>query len=127
MATKKILVIDDDPDFLEQTRLVLESDGYEVVTAVNGHEGIDKVASEKPDLTITDMMMETWTEGFTVVSKIRKQNGGDRMPLIVISAVDLHGPYQGYEPGSETPHVDLVLHKPVKPHDLLRQVKQLLN
>ncbi len=125
-AKKKILVIDDDMDFLMATKLILESGGYEVFLAEDGKSGVDMVKSVAPDLTITDMMMETWGEGFAVVSKIRSMEQGKDMPLIVLSAVDLQGPYQSYEPSDEFPKVNMVLHKPVKAEDLLKYAEQLL-
>jgi len=60
---KKILLIDDDRDFLMATKLILESGGYEVFLAEDGKSGVEMVKSVSPDLTITDMMMETWGEG----------------------------------------------------------------
>ncbi len=125
-AKKKILVIDDDMDFLMATKLILENGGYEVFLAEDGKNGVDMVKSVAPDLTITDMMMETWGEGFAVVSKIRSMEQGKDMPLIVLSAVDLQGPYQSYEPSDEFPKVNMVLHKPVKANDLLKYAEQLL-
>ena len=126
-AKKKILVIDDDMDFLMATKLILEKGGYEVFLAEDGKSGVDMVKSISPDLTITDMMMETWGEGFAVVSKIRSMEQGKDMPLIVLSAVDLQGPYQSYEPSDEFPKVNMVLHKPVKADDLLKYAEQLLH
>lgn len=123
---KKILLIDDDKDFLMATRIILESGGYEVFLAEDGKSGVEMVKSVSPDLTITDMMMETWGEGFTVVSKIRSIEAGKDMPLIMLSGVDLQGPYQSFEPSDESPKVDMVLHKPVKADDLLKHVKRLL-
>ena len=125
-AKKKILVIDDDRDFLMATKLILEKGGYEVFLAEDGKSGVEMVKSVAPDLTITDMMMETWGEGFAVASKIRSTDAGKEMPLIVLSAVDLQGPYQSYEPSDEFPKVDMVLHKPVKAKDLLTYAEQLL-
>ena len=125
-AKKKILVIDDDMDFLMATKLILENGGYEVFLAEDGKSGVEMVKSVAPDLTITDMMMETWGEGFAVVSKIRSMEHGKDMPLIVLSAVDLQGPYQSYEPSDEFPKVNMVLHKPVKATDLLIYAEQLL-
>ncbi|MCD6153004.1 MAG: response regulator [Syntrophobacterales bacterium] len=125
-AKKKILLIDDDRDFLMATKIILESGGYEVFLAEDGKSGVEMVKSVSPDLTITDMMMETWGEGFTVVSKIRSIEAGKDMPLIMLSGVDLQGPYQSFEPSEESPRVDLVLNKPVKADDLLKHVKRLL-
>ncbi len=125
-AKKKVLLIDDDKDFLMATKIILESGGYEVFLAEDGKSGVEMVKSISPDLTITDMMMETWGEGFTVVSKIRSIEAGKNMPLIMLSGVDLQGPYQSFEPSDESPKVDMVLHKPVKAEDLLKYVTRLL-
>lgn len=123
---KKILLIDDDRDFLMATKLILENSGYEVFLAEDGKSGVEMVKSVSPDLTITDMMMETWGEGFTVVTKIRSTEAGKNMPLIMLSGVDLQGPYQSFEPPEEFPKVNMVLHKPVKADDLLKYVEKLL-
>ncbi len=122
---KKILLIDDDRDFLMATRLILEKSGYEVFTAENGKSGVDMVKSVSPDLTIVDMMMETWGEGFDVISSVRSMDGGRDMPLVLLSGVDLQGPYQSFEPSEEFPKVNLVLHKPVKADDLIKYVEGL--
>jgi CheY-like chemotaxis protein len=54
---KKILLVDDDPDFVEAVRVIVESGGYEVRVAYDGQEGLDAVAEEKPDLIVLDVMM----------------------------------------------------------------------
>jgi DNA-binding response OmpR family regulator len=61
-----------------------------------------------------------------VVSKLRTSDTGKKIPLIMLSAVDLQGPYQSFEPPDELPTVDLVLHKPIKADELLKFVGQLL-
>jgi len=119
-------LIDDDRDFLMATRLIFEKNGYEVFLAESGKSGLDMIQSISPDLAIVDMMMETWGEGFDVISKIRSMDMGKDMPLIVLSAVDLQGPYQSYEPSDEFPKVNMVLHKPVKADDLIRYVGELI-
>ncbi len=127
MAEKrKILLIDDDRDFLMATKLILEKNGYEVLTAENGKAGVDAIRSASPDLAIVDMMMETWGEGFSVISEVRAMEGGKDLPLIILSGVDLQGPYQSFEPSEQFPRVDLILHKPVKADDLIKHVKALL-
>lgn len=125
-AKKKILVIDDDKDFLYATKLILEKGGYEVFLAEDGKTGVEMWKSVAPDLAIIDMMMETWGEGFSVLSKIRTTDTGKDTPLFMISAVDLQGPYQSFEPPAEFPKVDRVLHKPVKADDLLKYIAQAL-
>jgi len=122
---KKILLIDDDRDFLMATRLILEKSGYEVFLAESGESGLDMIQSMSPDLAIVDMMMETWGEGFDVISKIRSMDMGKDMPLIMLSGVDLQGPYQSFEPSDEFPKVNMILHKPVKADDLIKYVENL--
>ncbi|MCD6280739.1 MAG: response regulator [Deltaproteobacteria bacterium] len=127
MATKKkILLIDDDRDFLMATKLILENGGYEVFMAEDGKTGLEMALSISPDLAIIDMMMETWSEGFNVISKLRSTEIGKSMPLIMLSAVDLQGPYQSFEPPDEMPTVDMVLNKPIEADKLLKYVAQLL-
>jgi len=122
---KKVLLIDDDKDFLMATKFILESGGYEVFLAQDGKTGIAMAKEICPDLAIVDMMMETWGEGFNVVSKMRSSEGGKDLPLIILSAVDLQGPYQSFEPSDEFPRVDMVLHKPIKADTLLQYVERL--
>ena len=123
---KRILLIDDDKDFLMATKLILEKGGYEVFLAEDGKSGLEMAKSVSPSLAIIDMMMETWSEGFNVVSKLRTSDAGRQIPLIMLSAVDLQGPYQAFEPPEGLPTVDLVLHKPIKADDLLKNVGMLL-
>ncbi len=128
MATKKkILVIDDDKEFLLATKVILEKGGYEVFLAEDGETGVETWKSVSPDLGIIDMMMETWKEGFSVLEKIRSTETGKDKPLFMLSAVDLQGPYQSFEPPDEYPKLNRVLRKPVKADDLLRHVGQFLN
>ena len=126
-AKKKILLIDDDKDFLMATKLILEKGGYEVFLAEDGKTGVEMWKSVAPDLAMIDMMMETWGEGFAVLSKIRATDMGKDTPLFLLSAVDLQGPYNSFEPPPEFPKVNAVLQKPVKAEDLLRRIAQELD
>ncbi|MEE9912799.1 MAG: response regulator [Deltaproteobacteria bacterium] len=123
---KKILLIDDDKDFLFATKLILDKNGYEVFLAEDGKTGVEMWKSINPDLAIIDMMMETWGEGFSVLNKIRSTDTGKDTPLFMLSAVDLQGPYQSFEPPPEFPVVNKVLQKPIKAEDLLRYIGQAL-
>jgi CheY-like chemotaxis protein len=71
-------------------------------------------------------MMETWGEGFSVLSKIRAMDTGKDTPLFMLSAVDLQGPYSSFEPPPEFPRVNAVLQKPVKAEDLLGYIAREL-
>jgi DNA-binding response OmpR family regulator len=64
MAKAKILIADDDQDIRDSLQTILGSRDYEVVTAVDKTDGIEKIRAEKPDLAILDVMMSTWQDGF---------------------------------------------------------------
>lgn len=128
MSTKKkVLIIDDDNDFCEATKLILENGGFEVFLAEDGKSGIEAASKLQPDLAIVDMMMETWSEGFNVISKLRAAADTNKIKLILLSAVDIQGPYSGAtEPSDDIAKVDLVLNKPIKANDLIKYVRNLI-
>jgi len=125
-AKKKVLLIDDDKDFSQATRMILEKGGYEVFLAEDGKAGVAMAKEIGPDLAIIDMMMETWSEGFNVVSKLKDTETTRDIPLIMLSAVDLKGPYETNEPPEDVPRVNLVLNKPIQATELLRYVGNLI-
>jgi CheY-like chemotaxis protein len=122
---KKILIIDDDPDFVKTTGIVLKSAGYEIVDAYSGKEGLEKSESEKPDLYIIDLMMETYSEGSKVVEALIENTETRNRPRIMITSVDLKGPWDSY-PQDDWLSCDFILQKPVAPSDLLEYVDRAL-
>ncbi len=122
---KKVLIIDDDPDFVSSTGIVLKSAGYEVVEAFSGKEGLEKSKSDKPDLYIIDLMMETYSEGSNVVKALTEDEETKDKPKIMITSVDLKGPFDSY-PQDEWLPCDFLLQKPVSPNDLLKYVERAL-
>ncbi len=70
----KILMIDDDPDFVTGMRILLESRGHEVIAAFNGEAGLKAVKEVNPDLILLDVMMDTRTEGFHVSLQLRDRS-----------------------------------------------------
>jgi CheY-like chemotaxis protein len=123
---KKILIIDDDPDFIRSTGIVLKSAGYKVIEALSGKEGLEKSKSDDPDLYIIDLMMETYSEGSNVVSALAKDEKTKNKPRIMITSVDLKGPWDSY-PQDEWLACDFLLQKPVSPDDLLVYVERALS
>jgi len=121
MSDKKILVIDDDPDILESISAVLSSEGFNVLTAIDGKEGIDKFKKEKPDLVLCDMMMEKVDAGSKVAEMIRKEDS--KTPVYLLSSI-------GNATASNISVLDLgfngVLQKPVDPDTLISQIKKAL-
>src|SRR4030042_6155863 len=81
----KILLIDDDPDFVEATKVVLESQPYEVITALSGKEGLEKVREQKPDLILLDIIMPG-VDGFQVCQQLKKDRQLAKIPVIMITS-----------------------------------------
>jgi CheY-like chemotaxis protein len=122
---KRILIIDDDPDFIRATGIVLKSAGYEVIEAFSGKEGLERSRSEKPDLYIIDLMMETYSEGSNVIKTLLEDEDAKDKPRIMITSVDLKGPWDSY-PQDEWLACDFLLQKPVSPDDLLDYVERAM-
>lgn len=125
MAT--ILIIDDDKDFVESNKLLLESNGYSVITAHNGTDGFVLARKEQPDLMLLDVMMKHDTEGFDVVRKLNKDKHTKDLPVIIITGIRKAKtlPFR-FEPDEDWLPVKAVLEKPVLPQVLLDKVKSFL-
>ena len=122
---KKILIIDDDPDFIMTTGMVLKSAGYEVIEALSGKEGLEKSKQEDPDLYIVDLMMETYSEGAKLAEALSEDEKTADKPKIMITSVDIKGPWSSYGQDQKI-SFDHVLQKPVSPDSLLKYVKKVL-
>lgn len=120
-----ILVVEDDPDFVEVTRLVLESNGYEVSSASDGKEALEVMRQSKPDLVLLDMMMADVLDGLGVTQAMHDDPELSGIPVIVVSAM-LGGPFAGQFPTDEYLHVSDWLNKPVEPKLLLDKIEHYL-
>lgn len=125
---KKILIIDDDPDFVDATRIVLESENYKVLIASGPDEGFKKVDEEKPDLILLDVLWPDKKSGFDVCRELKDNANYKNIPIIMLTSVDdKYG--LGFEnvAGDETwlPSDDFIT-KPVEPKVLLSKVDELL-
>ncbi|MBM3183558.1 MAG: response regulator, partial [Chloroflexi bacterium] len=78
----KVLLVDDDKDFVEATKMVLESKPYEVLVAYNGDEGLEKARKEKPDLIILDIIMPV-KDGFTAAEQLKNDPELKKIPVIM--------------------------------------------
>ncbi len=88
-TTAKVLIIDDDSDFLTSVQALLEGEGYEVLAAKSGRQGIDLINSADPDLVVCDVMMETPTEGYAVSGAVKfNQMAGNGVPFIMVSSIE---------------------------------------
>ena len=121
----RILVVDDDPDFVEIIRTILLKEKYEVDTAANGDQALEKVRTEKPDLIILDIMMSTILDGVSVSQELREDPELRKIPLVMVSSIASTEHAEVF-PTDEYLHVDRWLSKPVQPQDLLAAVRRFV-
>ena len=128
MAMPKILIVDDDPDYVASTKVILEDDGYEVVTAYDGDAGLEKAKEERPDLIIVDLMMRTMNEGFDLCRNIREDRKFDKTPMIMISAAHQSEMYKDaqFVPDDIWFPIDKFIDKPVDKEALLTHIARFL-
>lgn len=124
-AQRSILVVDDDPDFVEYTRLVLETHGFSVFTASNGTEGLDMVNRIHPDLVVLDVMMSTVLDGLSVSQAMADDPALRDIPVVMVSSITDTDQAREF-PTDQDIHIDAWLTKPVKPDDLLQKVRALV-
>ena len=124
----RILIVDDDIDYLESTAAILKAKGYEVIAADNGKEGLEKARSELPQLIIIDLLMNTVNDGYDFCLAIRSDGRFEETPLLMISSARQH---EGFRDGDYAPDefwfpVDVFLDKPIDRETLLGYVSMLL-
>lgn len=123
----KILLVDDDPDFLEMHKAVLVNHGYEVMTATSAKEGLERVRTEMPDLIVLDLMMEKHDAGFSFSKQIKSDPLFKGIPILMVTAVaDATGYKFSLEKDGYWMKTDEFLDKPVQPSVLLDKVEKLL-
>ena len=122
---KTVLIIDDDPDYVEAITALLESGGYEVHSASNGGDGLKLATALVPDLVLLDIVMTERTEGFTVLKKMRDVPALARTPVVIISSIYTEMPVFQVSPDTGWVPADLYLPKPVDPPRLLAEAARL--
>jgi CheY-like chemotaxis protein len=132
-APAKILVVDDDPDFLDATRTVLEAASYAVTVAPSVSEALARMEAERPDLLILDVMMSEWNSGFTFLWKLRNQLPYGDIPVLMVTGVDektgirfSEHACSGLPEDEQYIPADGYLEKPVSASDLLANVRWVL-
>ncbi len=121
---KKVLIIDDDVEYVDAITNLLDARGYTVVSAHNGIDGVAAAKANKPDLIILDVMMTTQSEGFDVARELQADEDIKGTPVVMITGVrkELNLPF-GLEPDSDWLPVKALLEKPVKPEVLLKTLE----
>lgn len=116
----KVLVCDDERHIVRLIQVNLEREGYKVVTAYDGKEGLEKVRTEKPDLMVLDVMMP-YMDGFEVLKALRRDADTTDLPVIMLTAkAQDRDVFEGYTYGA-----DMYLTKPFNPRELISFVKRI--
>lgn len=127
MADKKhVLVVDDDPDFVDSVSTLLKREGYQVSEAADGVEAIAKAKSLKPDAIVLDVMMPN-KDGYKACNELKADAETKEIPILLLTAVAAHVPttkYTHYD-GMST-EADDYLDKGAEPEEILARVKDLL-
>jgi len=128
MGQGRVLIIDDDPDITEAMSVVLTNKGYTVDSAADGSEGKEKLAANRPDLIILDVMMRTSQEGFELSRELKQNEAYKDIPILMLTAVkDKTGlDFKGTAGDESWLPVEAFLDKPVKPDVLLEKVASLI-
>jgi DNA-binding response OmpR family regulator len=117
-AKKRILAVDDESDLLLIIKTALFNEGFEVVTATNGPDGLAMAAEQKPDCIILDMMMPEM-DGFEVLKELRASADTDAIPVIMLTGVSEKAKIrQALDTG-----IDFYIVKPFEFQDLITKVK----
>jgi CheY-like chemotaxis protein len=132
-AARIVFLVDDDPDFLELERSILESGGYGVVTFSNPQAALDalvaRAPADRPALVVTDLMMKALDSGFSFARTLKSDPRFATIPVVIVTAVSSQ---KGFDFHPRTPadlkamNADAFFDKPVSPEALLAKVKELL-
>lgn len=127
MGKRKILVVDDDPDFVDAITTILKNGGYEVMKAKDGEEGLKKAKEAKPHLIILDIMMPG-REGYSVCRELKEDPESSRIPILIMTAISKEERGESYASKIAIHHhADDFVEKPLGPKDLLNKVETLLS
>ncbi|MCK5179249.1 MAG: response regulator [Candidatus Omnitrophica bacterium] len=118
MSKKKILIVDDEIELVELVKIRLEANGYEVITANSGLEGLSKAASEVPDLIVLDIGMAEM-DGYTALQKLREEETTKDIPVIMLTA------YAKMQSLFEMEGISDYIVKPFDPQDFLEKVEKV--
>ena len=120
----KILMVDDDVDFLEAGQKILESQGHTVFLATTSEDGEAKIKSENPELIFLDVMMQQPDDGIALAQKLHKD--GITIPVIMLSGVGNVTGYS-YDKDDEVLPCKEFLQKPVDPETLIQTAEKILS
>jgi len=121
----KVLIVDDDPDFVEITSMILKKEGYEIESAASGDEALRKMRASPPDLLLLDVMMSTVLDGVNVSFAMSEDPNLTSIPIVMISSIP-DSPNADQFPTDEYVPISAWITKPVQPNNLVQTVKRLV-
>lgn len=121
----KILVVDDDPDFVLICRRILETEGYQVLEAASGSKALEVMRQEKPDLVLLDVMMTTLLEGVDISKELEADPALRDVPIVMISSIAT-SEYASEFPDYERIPIEAWISKPIQPAALLKTVRRFV-
>lgn len=124
-APPRVLVVDDDPDFVEIMRLALTAEGLEVSVAHSGEDALASMRVSKPDVVILDVMMQGILDGLRTVTEIRADGDLRMMPILMVSSIT-GSDFAKLLPSEESLSVDNFFAKPVEISQLVAEVKRFV-
>jgi len=122
----KILIVDDDPDFQNATRIVLEKEGHTTISAKSGDEGYQRAKADHPDLIILDVMMDSVLDGVSMSQRIYEDEAVQNIPILMVTSI-ANTDYAELFPTDEYIHIRAFMSKPINPAKLIKQVNKLLS
>ncbi len=124
---KRVLIVDDDRDYADALKIVLENQGYEVKHADNINEGRVSIKASPPDLIILDVMMEKHTDGFDLCADLKSDQACKMIPILMVTAVTEKTGFK-FSPSTDGDYclADDYVAKPVPVADLLSRVNRLI-
>jgi two-component system, OmpR family, alkaline phosphatase synthesis response regulator PhoP len=125
---KRLMIIDDDPEYVAATRALLDEAGYEIEVAYNPRDGMAALRAHRHDLLLLDLLMGRGAEGITVARAIRADPSLKRLPILVVTGIrtQLAAIFPGRALHADDIPLDDLLEKPVQPAVLLEHVAALL-
>jgi DNA-binding response OmpR family regulator len=127
MTKKRILIVDDDRDYGDALRMVLENNGYDVLHALNIHDGRKAVESGNLDLVILDVMMDRHTDGFDFCYDLKHDETHRRIPIMMVTAVTEKTGFKfSPETDGEYLEADAYVAKPIPVTELLTRVNRMI-
>ena len=121
----KILVVDDDPDFVDATRIILEQHNHEVISATSGDDGYQRSLDDTPDLLILDVIMDTVLDGLSLSQRMHDNPALRNIPIIMVTSI-ANTDYAELFPTDEYIHINAFMSKPITSGELIRQVNKHL-